>query len=480
MRRSSSNGPSLARSNESRLQSIRGVQEVIPAPPTGRNGQARPAIKRRLEVRYCSIAKLELDPANARQHSPAQLKKLASSIQEFGFLIPVVVDGKDRVIAGHGRIEAVKKLGWAELPVIQAEHLTPAQAKAFQIADNKISTLSSWDARLLGAALKELSALDIDLDLTGFESAETDLLIQGLDILADDANAELADLPVKAGRAVSKPGDMWLCGAHRVLCADALNDESYARLLAGKKAQLIFTDPPYWVPIRGHVSGLGKTRHREFIQGSGPSTEGERISFFSNVLKLLAQHSVDGSIHIISMDFRHAYELLTAGRAAYTELKNLCVWAKNSAGMGSLYRSQHELFFIFKNGRKPHVNQVQLGKFGRSRSNVWQYDGMNSLGRRSDEGNLLAMHPTVKPLRLVQDAILDVSLRGHLVLDVFGGSGTTLIACERTGRSARLLELDPLYCDTIVRRYEASTGDSARHAVTGKAFRAIERTLQRG
>jgi hypothetical protein len=224
------------------------------------------------------------------------------------------------------------------------------------------------------------------------------------------------------------------------------------------------------VPIQGHVSGLGAIQHREFAMATGEMSEADFITFLTNVLGLSARYSRDGSLHYICMDWRHLPELQAAGDAVYTEQKNLCVWVKDNPGMGSFYRSQHELVLVFKHGTAAHRNNIQLGRHGRNRSNVWNYPGVNSFRRTSDEGDLLALHPTVKPVKLVADAILDASARGDVVLDPFLGSGTTLIAAERVGRRCRGIELDPLYVDTIVRRWQALTGDVARHAVTDLRF----------
>jgi DNA modification methylase len=241
-------------------------------------------------------------------------------------------------------------------------------------------------------------------------------------------------------------------------------------LLADERAAMIFTDPPYNVPIAGNVSGLGATRHREFVMASGELDAAQFTAFLKRACALLARHSADGWLHFICMDWRHMAEVLAAGREVYTELKNLCVWAKDNGGMGSLYRGQHELVFVFKSGRGAHRNNVQLGQYGRNRGNVWRYPGANSFARTSDEGNLLALHPTVKPVALVADAILDCTARGDLVLDAFLGSGTTVLAAERVGRRGYGLELDPLYVDTIIRRWQTFTGDQARHAATGQTF----------
>jgi len=273
---------------------------------------------------------------------------------------------------------------------------------------------------------------------------------------------------------VTAVGDLWQLGKHRVLCGDALDRASYSRVMGNRLAALVFTDPPYNVPIDGYASGLGKKQHSNFIMASGEMSEAEFTDFLSNACNLLARYSYDGSIHFICMDWRHVGELLAAGRAAYDDLKNLCVWTKDNAGMGSFYRSQHELIFVFKSGRNSHRNNVQLGQYGRYRTNVWNYPGVNSFSRSTDEGNLLELHPTVKPVALVADAIMDCSARGDVVLDPFLGSGTTIIAAERTGRVCYGIELDPQYVDTAIRRWQSFTGLSATHGISDRSFKELE------
>jgi DNA modification methylase len=428
-----------------------------------------------IKVVFRQIADLKLDPRNPRAHSPRQVRQIARSIESFGFNVPVLIDSGGKVLAGHGRIMACKELGWIKVPTISLEHLSEAQARAFMIADNRLTENSVWDDRLLAEQLKELSILDLEfsLEATGFEMGEIDLRIEGLTSAPElDQADDLESVPV--GPPVSRPGDLWMLGEHRVLCASALDRAAYATLMEGEKADLIFTDPPYNVRIEGNVSGLGAARHREFAMASGEMSQAEFTSFLVRALSLLAGHSAEGSLHYICMDWRHMEELLTAGRTAYSDLKNLCVWVKDKGGMGSLYRSQHELVFVFKHGRKPHRNNVMLGMHGRNRSNVWNYPSASSFSRSGDEGNLLNLHPTVKPAAMVADAIMDATCRRDIVLDCFLGSGTTLIAAERTGRRCFGLELDPLYVDTIVRRWQAFTKDDARHAVSGRSFAEIE------
>jgi DNA modification methylase len=361
------------------------------------------------------------------------------------------------------------------------DHLTPAQARAFMIADNKLAEIATWDDRLLAEQLKELSVsgLDFNIEVTGFEMGEIDLRIASLDDpieAADDPADVVPEVP--PGPPLSKIGEAWILNGHRILCGNALDAAAFAVLMGEARAAMIFTDPPYNVPIDGHASGLGAIHHRPFPMASGEMGRSEFTAFLGEVCRNLAAFSVAGSIHFICMDWRHAEELLAAGRGVYGELKNLCVWVKDNGGMGSLYRSQHELVFVFKHGRNEHRNNVQLGRFGRNRSNVWRYPGANSFARCGEEGNLSALHPTVKPAAMVADAILDCSARGDIVLDAFGGSGTTVIAAERTGRRCCGLELDPAYVDTIVRRWQKLTGGSARHAASGRSFDDLAREAE--
>ena len=430
---------------------------------------ASPMHDSRIEIIYRPIDQLKPDPKNARRHSAKQIRQIADSIETFGFNVPILVDAALKVIAGHGRLLASKQLGRREVPTISLEHLSDAQARAFMIADNRLTEIASWDDRLLGEQLRELAALNLEfsLEVTGFDMGEIDLLIEGA---SASPQPDPDDTPVPIGPAVTRPGDTWLLGPHRIHCGSALDEAAYRVLMQEDRAAVVFTDPPYNVPIEGHVGGLGAIRHREFAMASGEMDEAEFTAFLSRVLGHLAANSRDGSLHFICMDWRHMGELIAAGRRVYTELKNLCVWTKDNGGMGSLYRSQHELVFVFKHGREAHQNHVQLGRFGRNRSNVWDYPGVNSFSRTGAEGNLLALHPTVKPVALVADALRDCSGRGEIVLDAFLGSGTTLVAAERTGRVCRGLELDPLYVDTAVRRWQLATGEKARHAESGQLF----------
>jgi len=426
-----------------------------------------------LEIIPRPRAELKPDPANPRRHSKKQIQQIAESIRAFGFNVPILVDRDGHVIAGHGRLLACRELGIDEVPTLCLEHLTPAQARAFRIADNKLTENATWDDRLLAEQLRDLSlsGLDFDIEVTGFEMGEIDLRIASLED-TPAAGSDPADIlpEISAALPVSKIGDRWLLGRHRVLCGNALDPETFTALMGAERAAMVFTDPPYNVPIEGHASGLGTIHHRPFPMASGEMNEAEFAAFLGQVCHNLAAFSTAGSLHYICMDWRHLDVVIAAGRGAYGELKNVCVWVKDNAGMGSLYRSQHELVLVFKQRGGPHRNNVQLGQFGRNRSNVWRYPGANSFARGDAEGNLLALHPTVKPVAMVADAILDGSARGDIVLDAFLGSGATVIAAERTGRRCCALELDPGYVDTAIRRWQTLTGDQAQHAATGRSF----------
>jgi DNA modification methylase len=427
-----------------------------------------------LKIAYTDPTKLIPRAKNPRTHTPKQIKQIAASIKEFGFISPVLIDGDWGIIAGHGRVEAAKLNGMSDIPTVRVDHLTPAQIRAYVIADNRLAENAGWDRNLLALELQELSVdLNFDVTITGFETAEADLIIGELGQNEPDEADEIPEID-RSQTATSQVGDLWKIGNHYLLCADALKSQTYTQLLGTKKAQLVFTDPPYNVRIAGNVSGLGKTKHREFAMASGEMTRLAFTEFLKAVFANLTKSSANGSIHFVCMDWRHIGEVLDAAEAIYSELKNLCVWVKTNAGMGSLYRSQHELVFAFKNGTKPHINNVELGRFGRNRTNVWNYAGVNTFGKnRNDE---LAMHPTVKPMALVADAIMDCSKRGGIVLDAFAGSGTTLIASEKTGRRGFGVEIDSHYIDTIIRRFDDVCGLKAVHVESGLSFEVLKST----
>ena len=410
----------------------------------------------------------ELTPyaRNARTHSKKQLRQIADSIDRFGFTNPILIDASNTILAGHGRVEAARLLGLAEVPCIRLEHMSAEEKRAYVLADNKLALNAGWDEEILAEELKELLAVDLDFDigLTGFTVAEIDSLVDGLEP-EEPGDPEEDRLPEDDGEARCRPGDIWQLGPHRLICGSSLDERTVVALMAGEKARMVFTDPPYNVPIDGHVGGSGKVRHREFAMASGEMTKAEFIAFLKTAFENLAASSLDGSIHFICMDWRHMDEVQKASEGVYAELKNLIVWVKDNGGMGTFYRSRHELIFAFKYGTAPHINTFELGQHGRYRTNVWQYRGVNTLkAGRMDE---LQLHPTVKPVQMIADAIKDCSGRGDIVLDLFGGSGSTLIAAHKTGRRAYLSELDPVYCDRIIRRWEAYAKDDAELIACG-------------
>ena len=407
-----------------------------------------------------NLSELHPSPNNARKHTPAQIRGLARSIETFHFNAPVLADRNGNILAGHGRVLAAQTLGMTQVSVIFLDHLTEAQAKAYMLADNRLTDMSSWDDTKLAIQLKEMSemALDFEIEATGFEAPEIDFRIQSLE---DAAAIDRADsFQLAMGQPVSVLGDLWHLGDHRLFCGDALDHAVLTHLLNGARAAAAFTDPPYNVKIDGHVSGKGKVQHREFPMATGEMSEAEFTAFLTSALAGICQHTAPGSLIYACMDWRHMTETLTAGRSSGCDLLNLCVWVKNNGGMGSLYRSRHELVFVFRNGPEAHQNNVQLGRFGRNRTNVWNYAGSNSFARRGAQRSI-DLHPTVKPVLMISDAILDCTKRNDIVLDPFIGSGTTLLAAERTGRRCYGIELDPLYVDTAIERWQRMTGHKA-------------------
>lgn len=412
-----------------------------------------------------AVTALTPNPRNARTHSKAQIKQIAASIEEFGFVNPVLIDGDGQIIAGHGRVEAAKLLKLKEVPVLRIEHMSEAQKRAYVIADNQLALKAGWNDEILAIELQALTDLEFDVSLTGFDMGEIDEIIGTLEIDDSDEDAEIPE--PASGPALTQAGDVWQIGPHRLICGDALNSDTYEHLMDGAEAEMVFTDPPYNVPIEGHVSGLGKHKHGEFAMASGEMSPEEFRAFLQTVFRQMVSVSKDGAIHFVCMDWRHVGELISAGQDVYSAMKNICVWVKSNGGMGTLYRSRHELVFVYKVGKGKHANNVELGRHGRYRTNVWEYAGATSFGASRDED--LAMHPTVKPLEMVRDAILDCSKRGGIILDAFGGSGTTLLAAHKAGRKGYLMELDPAYCDVILKRC-LEAGLTPIHADTGKAF----------
>jgi DNA modification methylase len=439
------------------------------APVALTSSAAEPALawaqRQDLTIVYRRIDELRPAERNTRTHSRRQVQQIAAAMREFGFTNPILIDDNDQIVAGHGRLEAAKLLGLAQVPTIRLAHLTKEQKRAYVIADNRLAELAGWDRELLALELKELIDLDIsfEVEITGWTMGEIDVLVDG----PAAPQSSLDEVEEPKGPAVTRKGDLWLLGRHRLLCGDARERSAYETLMAGESAQMIFTDPPWNLAVKD-ISGLGRIQHREFVMASGELSQAEFTGFLKQVLANLAAASADGSIHFVAMDWRHLYELLSAGRDVYTEFKQLVVWNKDNGGMGSFYRSKHELVAVFKKGTRPHVNNFLLGERGRYRTNVWDYPGVNT--RRPGRSEDLAMHPTAKPVAMVADAIRDCSKRGGIILDAFSGSGSTLIAAEKTGRRAHVMELDELYVDVAVRRWQRVAGEIARLAATGLGF----------
>ena len=425
-----------------------------------------------LKIEYRRVSDLKPFERNARTHSKKQVRQIADSMERFGFTNPLLIGDDGVIVAGHGRLAAAKLLSIESVPTLRLSSLNQAERRAYVLADNKLALNAGWDREILALELQGLIDLDFDITVTGFSLAEVDMVLDD----ASDSDPTGIDapedaIPVLGTNAVSQLGDVWRLGRHKLICGDARRPADYELLLGSEKADLVFTDPPYNVPIEGHVSGLGKVQHREFAFASGEMSTSQFTAFLSECLSATSSAMRDGAIAFVCMDWRHMGELLAAGQTAFTELKNLVVWNKTNGGMGSFYRSKHELIFVFKAGTAEHTNSFGLGETGRYRTNVWDYAGISSISTtRSSE---LAMHPTVKPVAMIADAIRDCSRRGEIVLDAFGGSGSTLIAAEKTGRCARLIEFDPLYCDIILRRWEQLTGKRGVLASTCATFEDV-------
>ena len=406
-------------------------------------------------LEFVGVGDLKPSPKNPRTHSKKQVRELAKSIEEFGFTVPALIDEDNRVLAGHGRLEAAKLLGLSSIPCVRVSHMSEAQKRAYIIADNKLALNAGWDEDLLAEELQALMGLDpgFDLTVTGFSIPEIDHVIANHK--PEEPGSPEEDLlpdPALIPRRC-RPGDIYRAGPHKLICGDARDAAIVAALMDSELAIMAITDPPYNVKIQGNVGGLGRIKHAEFAMASGEMTKAQFIGFLKAAFTNLTAFSVDGSIHFIFMDWRHISEVEEAALGVYSELKNLNIWVKDNGGMGTFYRSRHELVFVYKNGTAPHINNFELGQHGRYRTNVWEYAGVNTIkANRLEE---LALHPTVKPVQMLADAIKDVSGRGDIVLDLFGGSGSTLIAAHKTGRRAYLCEYDPLYCDKILARFEA-------------------------
>src|SRR5262245_55291083 len=430
-------------------------------------------------IEYLPVEDLKPDPHNPRKHPERQINLLVASICQFGFVGAIIVDEGNVIIAGHGRYEAAKRNGMDIVPCIRVTHLTAKAKVALSLADNRLGELSSWDEVVLTSQLEQLLTPDLgfDFEVTGFDTVEADRLLgpepdplgrkSGTSEFSQDPDDKLPRLETEAP-SVSQPSDMWDLGTHRLLHGDALDPRSYRVLLGDQVATQIVTDPPYNVPNRGHVSSRP---FRELAMAAGEMSRQEFRGFLARMFSLTAGKACDGAIFHVFMDWRHLGEMQMAINDAGLEVKNLCVWAKPSAGMGSFYRRQHELIFVLKHGTSKHINNVGLGARGRTRSNIWQYPAVRGVRRGVNDPD--GGHRTVKPAALIMDAIRDCSRRNDIILDPFGGSGTTLIAAERVGRRARLIEIDGHYVDLIVRRWQAVVKRPATRVSDGQPFDQI-------
>jgi DNA modification methylase len=423
-----------------------------------------------MQTTLVPTSSLTPNPRNARTHSKRQIGQIAESIRSFGFVVPIVVDENKMILAGHGRHKAAQHLGLAAVPVVEVGNLSPAKKRALTLADNKIAQNAGWDHEILAIELTELSEILVadclDVSITGFATAEIDQILIDHEKSSSDPADEVSATWLDT-KPMSQPGDLWTLGRHRLMCGDARDSTLLQYLLGEERAAMVFLDPPYNVRVRDIV-GRGRFQHDEFAMASGEMSREEFVSFLHASLSAACSVSRAGSVHYVCMDWRHIAELLEAGQRAYSEILNLAVWVKSNAGQGSFYRSQHELIAVFRFGDVPHQNNIELGRYGRNRSNVWHYAGVNTF--RAGRLKELNSHPTVKPVALVADAIKDCTKRGDIVLDTFSGSGTTILAAERVGRRAFAIELEPRFVDVAIRRWQAFTGKDAVHAASNRCF----------
>ncbi len=425
------------------------------------------------QIMRVPVGRVRPSPHHARIHSPEKLTALSAAIRRYGTIDPIIVDQDYTIISGMARWMVCRELGIAEVPVIFIEHLSPIEVRALRIAMGRFPEWATWDRDQLRIELPEIVATlpELAMEEIGFSIQEVDRLIA----IPDQHEPDPADdiPPEPSAPPISMSGDIWKLDQHLVLCGDALEADSYNRLLDNTAVRLVLTDPPYNVPVNGHVTKrIGK--FDEFAMASGELTPDQFSQFLRRAFGLIARVSLDGAIAFIFIDWRHARLLQEAADGVLFELKNHIVWVKNAPALGSFYRSQHEFVLVYKIAEGKHVNNFALGQHGRTRTNVWHYAGMSSFGTGREEA--LALHATPKPIAMLVDAILDCSHPGDLVLDPFGGSGSTLIAAERARRRARLIEISPTYVDTIVRRWERFSGEHAVLLGTNQSFTEVAQT----
>ena len=423
-----------------------------------------------LKIETVKVEQLKPYKNNAKIHSPDQISQIAESIQQFGFVNPILIDENDEIIAGHGRFEAAKILNLSQVPVIRIGHLTNVQKRKLRIADNRISENGGgWDADLLNIEISELCELEdiADITITGFNDIEIDQILTEprtkSEVKKLDAVPYVADDEI-----ITVPGDIWeFDGGHRIICGDSIDRDTFAKLLGNKRVNLVLQDPPFNIKIKGFVSGNGTVKHPDFAMATGEMSDSEYTEFLGKNFALCSEYATDNAMIFNFIDWRNVMPMLTACKQHFARHINLCVWVKNKAGMGTPYRSQHELCTVFLNKAGKVTDHIKLGKYGRNRSNVWHYYGCNSYGPHRND---LKMHPTVKSFEMLSDIMLDVTSIGDAVLDCFLGSGSTFIAAQRHKRICYGIEYEPKYVDTCVKRFYEAFGIDAINARTGKTY----------
>ncbi|WP_374612016.1 DNA modification methylase [Sphingorhabdus sp.] len=424
-----------------------------------------------LKIEYLSPGEIKPRHRGWRTHKPELHRTLEHSIRTNGVVEPVLIDSESRVVCGSAVVEAATRLGLNRIPVLRVEHLSDAQLRAYALSSAKMAEMSGFDEDILALELQDLKALLEGLDFTnlGFATGELDRILGLTDMELD---ARIDDVPAaRPDYMVSKVSDLWLIGEHRLFNGDALETSSYAKLMDGELAELILSDLPY--NLRADtISGNGKFKHGDFVQAAGELSRAEFTRFLTRAMRHMRANSEPGSIHMLFMGWQYLLELLRAGSIVYDELKAIVTWVKKQGGQGAFYRSQTEFVGVFKHGTERHRNNIMMGKYGRNRTTAWFYDGMNTPSAERDE--LLALHPTVKPVELLADAILDCSTKGSIVLDPFAGSGSIIIAAEKVKRRAFAMELDPIYVDVSLRRIANTLGIDAIRASDGAKFSELD------
>ena len=428
-----------------------------------------------LHVIVLPIAAVALPLVMPKVIHPAAVQLCARNMARYGQIHPILIGNFNEVVEGFEFLEAAKLLEWTHVHVIRIFDLSAGEQKALMLALAKLPELSDWDDPSVKILMEEITFADPDLlDLTGFEMAEIDIINAG----GGDRAEEPPPLAPDADNTVSRLGDVFTLGKHRIICGNALDAETHEALMRGAKAQATVTDPPYNIKIAGHVSGLGAKHHADFAMGVGELSFDAFEDFLTRFMAATLPHLTAGALIYVFMDRRHLEELFRAARHVELKIQDLCIWDKMSGGMGGLYRSQHEPCVVLKYGSAPHQDNVKLGAFGRYRTNVWKHRGLSSFGKGREEA--LDMHPTVKPVGLMADIVKDCTRRGDIVLDPFLGSGSTLIAAERTGRHCYGVELEPKYMDVTLTRWEQMTGGQAIHPASGLTFTDLRQTRSHG